>query len=166
MSDEEKQTLIDFFNKKPNLENKIDWNRRDLTYDDFKEVTGVRGDEVKQYLRTAELSKLVFQNDEWKVTNPKTAPAAEWEASVNWCTYRDPEEFISYYYDDKAEIYYVINKKQEYDEEKKYETMAVLVYPDGEKSCFDYFNKSLEFEDVLNKFGVPPKIFAKRDIHV
>ena len=38
LTDEQKQEVIDFFKKKPNLENRIDWNRRDLTYDDFKEV--------------------------------------------------------------------------------------------------------------------------------
>lgn len=38
LTDEQKQEVIDFFRKKPNLENRIDWNRRDLTYDDFLEV--------------------------------------------------------------------------------------------------------------------------------
>lgn len=36
LSDEEKQELIDFFNKKPNLENKIDWQNKNLKFDDFK----------------------------------------------------------------------------------------------------------------------------------
>ena len=38
LTDEQKQEVIDFFRKKPNLENRIDWNRRDLTYEDFLEV--------------------------------------------------------------------------------------------------------------------------------
>lgn len=38
LTDEQKQKVIDFFRKKPNLENKIDWNRKDLTYEDFLEV--------------------------------------------------------------------------------------------------------------------------------
>ena len=38
LTDEQKQEVIDFFKKKPNLENRIDWNRRDLTYEDFLEV--------------------------------------------------------------------------------------------------------------------------------
>ena len=43
LTDEQKQEIIDFFKKKPNLENRIDWNRRDLTYDDFKEVMDPKG---------------------------------------------------------------------------------------------------------------------------
>ena len=38
LTDDEKDILIDFFKKKPNLENKINWNDKNLTFDDFKAV--------------------------------------------------------------------------------------------------------------------------------
>lgn len=39
LTDDQKKELIDFFKRKSNLENKIDWNKwRKLTYDDFKDV--------------------------------------------------------------------------------------------------------------------------------
>lgn len=41
LTDEEKQTLIDFFNKKPNLESKIDWNNKDLSFKDFEDVMSI-----------------------------------------------------------------------------------------------------------------------------
>ena len=38
LSDEEKQKVIEFFKAKSNLENKIDWNRKDLTFNDFNKL--------------------------------------------------------------------------------------------------------------------------------
>ena len=38
LTDEQKQQAIDFFNKYPNYESEIDWNRKDLSWDDFEAV--------------------------------------------------------------------------------------------------------------------------------
>lgn len=38
LTDDQKQEIIDFFSKHPNLENKIDWNRKELSYNDFKDL--------------------------------------------------------------------------------------------------------------------------------
>ena len=38
LSDDEKTQLIDFFNKHPNLENKINWNDKDLYFSDFENM--------------------------------------------------------------------------------------------------------------------------------
>ena len=35
MNDEQKQEVMDYFKKFPHREKEIDWNRKDLTYDDF-----------------------------------------------------------------------------------------------------------------------------------
>lgn len=51
LTDEQKQEVIDFFRKKPNLENRIDWNRRDLTYEDFLEVMDVERNMTKSQRR-------------------------------------------------------------------------------------------------------------------
>jgi hypothetical protein len=38
MTPEEKQTLIDFFKKYPTYESKFDWNKRDIRFEDFKDI--------------------------------------------------------------------------------------------------------------------------------
>ena len=38
LTDEQKQQAIDFFNKHPNYESEIDWNRKDLSWEDFEVV--------------------------------------------------------------------------------------------------------------------------------
>lgn len=43
LTDEQKAELKDFFQKHPNYENKIDWNRKDLTYNDFEELLKLEG---------------------------------------------------------------------------------------------------------------------------
>lgn len=43
LTDEQKQTLKDFFKKYPNYESKVDWNKKDLTFDDFSELLNSAG---------------------------------------------------------------------------------------------------------------------------
>lgn len=43
ITDEQKEELKVFFKKHPNFEGKIDWNRKDLSYDDFKELLATEG---------------------------------------------------------------------------------------------------------------------------
>ena len=38
LTDEQKRIAIDFFTKHPNYESEIDWNSKDLAWDDFEEV--------------------------------------------------------------------------------------------------------------------------------
>ena len=51
----EKKDVMDFFKDHPNMENKIDWNRKDLAYDAFKSVMATKASVnrgniiVKQY---------------------------------------------------------------------------------------------------------------------
>lgn len=49
LSDAEKQIVRDFFKKKSNLENQIDWNKwKTLTFDDFKGVMkATKGDKKR-----------------------------------------------------------------------------------------------------------------------
>ena len=48
LTDEQKQQAIDFFNKHPNYENEIDWNRKDLTWEDFDAVINKSRDTKSQ----------------------------------------------------------------------------------------------------------------------
>ena len=52
LSDEQKEELKAFFKAHPNYENKIDWNKKDLVYEDFKPVLALEGksrNSIKKY---------------------------------------------------------------------------------------------------------------------
>lgn len=43
LTDEQKETIKGFFKKHPGFENKIDWNRKDLKWEDFSEILALEG---------------------------------------------------------------------------------------------------------------------------
>ena len=52
LTPEQKEQLIQFFKKHPNYEGKIDWNRKDLKWDDFQELLSLEGtsrNSIKKY---------------------------------------------------------------------------------------------------------------------
>lgn len=48
LTDEEKQSLKALFREHPELESKVDWNRRDLTFDDFKALFDIKSNSSKK----------------------------------------------------------------------------------------------------------------------
>ena len=48
LPEEKKQTLKDFFNRHPNYESKIDWNRKDLSWSDFEDLLATEGKSASQ----------------------------------------------------------------------------------------------------------------------
>lgn len=77
LTDDQKAEIIAFFKKHPNFESKIDWNRKDLTYDDFKELLATEGttrNQIKKYgiSGQAQIEDLVEGKDyEIVVQDPK-----------------------------------------------------------------------------------------------
>ena len=48
ITDDQKTQLKDFFKKYPNLESKIDWNKKDLTFKDFEDLLATEGKSKSQ----------------------------------------------------------------------------------------------------------------------
>jgi hypothetical protein len=63
LTDDEKQQVIDFFARKPNLENQINWQNRDLTFDDFQQVMDVTKTERKRQVKKLGLGGLKSGKD-------------------------------------------------------------------------------------------------------
>jgi hypothetical protein len=63
LTDDEKQQVIDFFARKPNLENQINWQDSNLTFDDFKDVMDVTKTERKRQVRKLGLGGLKSGKD-------------------------------------------------------------------------------------------------------
>lgn len=67
LTDEQKQTLKDFFKRHPSYENRIDWNNKNLTWEDFQDVLNTLSkSETKRQIRsrtTKGLESLVAGRD-------------------------------------------------------------------------------------------------------
>jgi hypothetical protein len=104
LSDDEKEELIDFFQKHPNLENKIDWNNPDLTYNDFTEIiadTFVSKSNVKKQVKEGDLgaiwerhptAKIIYQTDNIIMVVPTTLndckfmnSPSSYNTNAKWC---------------------------------------------------------------------------------
>jgi hypothetical protein len=83
---EQKATLIDFFKSHPNFEKKIDWNNKNLQWDDFEPLIGESAttkSHIKKtknwraLLETKDNIKIIFENDKVLMASP-----LEWEAAI------------------------------------------------------------------------------------
>lgn len=128
LSPEEKEEVIDFFNKNPSFENSIDWNNKDLSYPDFKTLFSQdtkRGKErkVKQsgiegLTEGTDYIKLqVYSSTDAKAYIPLTYDASRYIASSavggcegKWCTayQRSSQHWFKYTVDEKCVLIYWI----------------------------------------------------------
>ena len=102
LSASEKEQVIAFFHEKPNLENKINWNNKKLTFADFKEVMATTKTERKRKVSRRGIAGLKKGEDYIPLTTPSGVMDAyiplHWEASKliashrvggcegKWCT--------------------------------------------------------------------------------
>lgn len=90
LTDEQKEEIKGFFKKHPNYENKIDWNNKNLVYDDFKELLASEGtsrNQIKKYgisgkaqiedLKEGVDYDIVYQDDDCTCYNVKTFKGSE-----------------------------------------------------------------------------------------
>lgn len=90
ITDEQKEELKAFFKKHPNFEGKIDWNNKNLTYEDFSELLSMEGNtksSQKKYglsgqaqiedLKVGEDYEVLLDTDKYVVYYPLTFKASE-----------------------------------------------------------------------------------------
>ena len=122
LTDDEKQQVIDFFARKPNLENQINWQNRDLTFDDFQQVMDVTKTERKRQVKKLGLGGLKSGKDYLEIEVPENFPGRgfiplHWEASKllasakiggvegEWCTaYQKDKSYWGRYIHEDYEI--------------------------------------------------------------
>ena len=99
LTDEQKQIAIDFFTKHPNYESEIDWNRKDLKWDDFEAVI------YKERISKSQLSNFVkegvhylklFSDDKIQIYQPLTWIGSRYLASKDVYPYVVGEWCIAY----------------------------------------------------------------------
>ncbi|MCK9544370.1 MAG: hypothetical protein M0R03_20315, partial [Novosphingobium sp.] len=161
LTDEQKNELINFFNKKPNLESKIDWNNKDLTFDDFKEIMNTSKTERKKSVKNVGISGLVLGEDYLDFPTPNKNFTAyiplNYEASKliaskdigycegKWCTayQKTDKHWNEYVVQKEIVLIYIIGKNT------KYALACSLKLLDADKEWIEVFNKN------DNKISVP-----------
>ena len=74
ITDHQKKELKDFFAKKPNLENKIDWQKKDLAFKDFADVMSTTKTERTRAVRKSGITGLKKGIDYLEVKTPADSP--------------------------------------------------------------------------------------------
>lgn len=127
LTQDQKNEIKNFFNKHPNYENKIDWNKyRHLTYDDFKSVLELENKSVSAVKKGAGISGLkegedyieldsgVFNGFKYHAYQPLTYYASrliasdkvEPKVSAKWCTaWQKSREYWDKHSMDSGEVF-------------------------------------------------------------
>ena len=159
LSDEQKQEVIDFFKKKPNLENKINWNRKDLTYEDFLEVMDVTKTERRRLVKSQGIRGLRKGKDYIPLEAPEGVDAyipLHYEASKliackdigsgvgEWCTASDLEHWDDYSRKNIVLIYLLFSHTKEAIEYSRKDNKIIDVYDlEDETISIDEIHKNI-----------------------
>jgi hypothetical protein len=145
LTQDEKDELINFFNKKPNLENKIDWNNyANLTFKDFESVMNETKTEKIKKVKSQGISGLKEGTDYFKIKGEYEGYIPlSWEASKflaskyvgdcegKWCVayQKNKESWLEYIFDEKPMIFiYLLIGDTKY---------AIGVYPTLKTEIYD-----------------------------
>ena len=74
ITDHQKKELKDFFAKKPNLENKIDWQKKGLAFADFADVMATTKTERTRAVRKSGIAGLKDGKDYVELKSPTDFP--------------------------------------------------------------------------------------------
>lgn len=107
LTDEQKQSAIDFFSKHPNYENEIDWNRKDLSWKDFEDVINkprVSKNQMKKasksdntnWLTEGSFYEVLYEGEKFTIYQPLTYIGSRYLASQDVAPYTVSKWCISY----------------------------------------------------------------------
>ena len=86
LTDEQKSKAIEFFANHPNYENEIDWNRKDLDWEDFESVINkvrISKSQIPNFVKEDEHYVVLYSGDGVKVYQPLTYIGARYLASTD-----------------------------------------------------------------------------------
>lgn len=128
LPEEKKQTLKDFFNKHPNYESQIDWNRRDLSWSDFEDLLATEGKSISQAkkkgiegLTEGVDYNIVYQNSEGTLYEVLTHLASRILASpkvgvssvtAKWCISMNQPTYWKQYKGNGYQFFFWIKSKE------------------------------------------------------
>lgn len=177
LSDDEKKAVIYFFKKKPNLENKIDWNRwKELTLKDFQDVMAVTKTEKKKKVKQTGIAGLKKGEDYLEFPLPESVDAVAYaplshEASEHiasksiggcegkWCTaYHKNAQYWDKYTNKGIILIYIIGPDKPLthyaDNSVKMTKYALAIYPGGKVEIFNQMDSSMSKENFKSESGI------------
>jgi hypothetical protein len=173
LSSAEKKKLIAIFKEKPHLEDLkdkrgrpvIDWNNKNLTFNDFLNVISYRSSsEIKKAVKEKGIGGLKkgvdylpvnIKDEYWVGYIPLTHEASVHIANNKigncvgkWCTaYKDKQYWIDYMIDNKLVPIYIIGDLYDMTGDKGWYTVkyAIVTTLDGKWQAFDQLDKSIYY---------------------
>lgn len=128
LTDEQKTQLKDFFNKHPNYESKIDWNNKNLTWDDFSGLFDLEYSKSKAKKKGIEGLKegldylILEQNDLYTIYYPLDHKASQTLASTRvapytegkWCISQNSSQWWDDYTNRGIDFFFYFTKTAKY----------------------------------------------------
>ena len=120
LSDEQKQQAIDFFAKHPNYESEIDWNRKDLEWEDFELVINkerISKSQLKNFVKEGTHYLTHYTSKNLIIYQPLTYMGSRLLASKNvapgvegkWCiSYQKDKKYWNEYTFDKNKSFLIL----------------------------------------------------------
>ena len=99
LTDEQKAEAIAFFNKHPNYESEIDWNRKDLTWNDFEKVINkerVSKSQIPNFVKEGKHYLTLYKEKGITIYQPLTYVASRYLASKEVAPYVEGKWCIAY----------------------------------------------------------------------
>lgn len=155
LTDDQKTQLKDFFRKYPNLESKIDWNRKNLTFEDFQDLLATEGKSKSQAKKVGLGGliegvdyKILEQSENYIAYQPLTYLGSETIASnkvppvkangAKWCTaYQKTDMYWNRYtIGTHCRFCYICTQDTKY---------ALVLYPSLKRQwCFSFSDEKIE----------------------
>ena len=149
-----------------NLVTKNQINDKDISkfksFHDFKSVIDKNKDKQsktssKNLIKSKD-AEIILDNDKFLVVLPKTHEAScIYGAGTKWCTASREPYYWKLYESNFVKFYYIIRKNE--DVNSLFYKIAVAVFPDGKKECYDAEDHSTSFEYVLFLTKLDKKLF-------
>lgn len=126
LTDDQKERLISFFNKYPNYESKIDWNNRNLTWEDFRDLLAMEGKSNSQAkkrgvegLIEGEDYEIALEDETRVIYKVLTHRASRILASDKvgnntvgkWCISMNDDHYWNQYTGSGKEFYFIIRRQ-------------------------------------------------------
>ena len=115
LTDEQKNTAIEFFNKHPNYESEIDWNRKDLDWEDFEAVINkdrISKSQLKNFVKEGTYYLRLYTSKDLVIYQPLTWIGSRYLASKDVAPVIEGKWCISYQKDRKFWDNYSFGKKK------------------------------------------------------
>lgn len=190
MPEDKKAKIIAFFEKHPNLENKIDWNRKNLSWEDFEPLVNFRQEKAKHVEKSIDFGEfkenidyqilhgnskmniiqpLTYEFEVWLQSNNELGPSTKWcigyeKDSTLWDRYIDHSTFVCFW-NTKRKIMAQINRDitfwNEQDVSFSYDELE-----DSLKNLIDmndFNNFDLKMPEKSEKKRVPEKFVEWED---